>query len=105
MLDLFGTSDHTSVEAINDMERRRELSALPAIRDAAAGFEDVTESDEKVVNLVKRVKPKYCQCWFMELDDSPFTQWVMRTAKQLAESESSTVAPIIDPSRDFTVYM
>ncbi len=30
-------------------------------------------------------KPKFCQCWFMELDDSVMTQWAMDVGKRVLE--------------------
>ncbi|CAE8609462.1 unnamed protein product, partial [Polarella glacialis] len=60
---------------------RRQLSQQKELRDAAASVEQDT-------GLIRPMKPKYCMCWFMELDDSEVSRWCMETAKEVATCHS-----------------
>jgi hypothetical protein len=56
--------------------RRRHLAASkPAIREGVAVWETGSASMTPA-----QAKPKYCMCWAMELDDSPFATWCADTA-------------------------
>eukprot|EP00913_Durusdinium_trenchii_P033438 g31306.t1 len=46
---------------------------LKELRDAASVVEE---------GLIQPMKPKYCMCWFMELDDSPMSRWCLETARE-----------------------
>lgn len=59
----------------NYEQLRCELSGEKELRDAASLVED---------GLIKPMKPKYCMCWFMELDDSEMSRWCLETARQVA---------------------
>jgi len=81
---LTGNLDSTSIDNDNQilseakareiyLEKLTEISQEVKIREAAHGY------DEEL-KRVKPGKPKLCQCWWMELDDSPINQWVFQTA-------------------------
>ncbi|CAE8609378.1 unnamed protein product, partial [Polarella glacialis] len=77
---LWGSPDkETSSEAYEAL--RRQLSQQKELRDAAASVEQDT-------GLIRPMKPKYCMCWFMELDDSEVSRWCMETAKEVATCHS-----------------
>lgn len=84
---LWGSTD-PQVAAQARSAAREELSAEPALREAAAMFEDS--------GRIKPLKPKYCMCWFMELDDSEVAQWCTRTAKEFQAADPDNVAPSRD---------
>ena len=43
--------------------------------------------------IIKPSGPKYCMCWFMELDDAPMTQWAM--ARAAASNDNEAIGPKI----------
>lgn len=55
---------------------RVELSREQVLREAAALFDSNGH--------IRPSKPKYCMCWFMELDDSEVARWCTSTAKRFA---------------------
>tara|TARA_R110002050_G_scaffold257745_1_gene396863 strand:+ start:449 stop:1240 length:792 start_codon:yes stop_codon:yes gene_type:complete len=101
---LYGFSDRDKCEKEME-QRREMLAQDPVIRDACCTVKDVTEigydqisecserGEKKIVGLLDRYRqkvsicgktirytlergpPKYCMCWFMELDDSLVSVW------------------------------
>ena len=67
---LLGESSLASPEAaLQAMEAVRvEASKVASVRDGAVTVDEAT-------GVVAPMKPKYCMCWFMELDDSPMAGW------------------------------
>lgn len=63
---LFGTED--PAEAADRMKAIRvELAKDPKIVEGCNGLDDE--------QAIKPNPPRYCMCWFMELDDSEFSKW------------------------------
>ena len=73
-LRLFGTDDADRARE-KQQARLVELSSNPKMLEAAA------QTDGP--RLIKNGKPKYCQCWFMELDDSEFAKFCISGAPGL----------------------
>eukprot|EP00930_Biecheleria_cincta_P029584 TRINITY_DN20556_c0_g3_i1.p1 TRINITY_DN20556_c0_g3~~TRINITY_DN20556_c0_g3_i1.p1 ORF type:complete len:619 (+),score=134.64 TRINITY_DN20556_c0_g3_i1:38-1894(+) len=77
---VFGTED---VETATKEYKRRllALSRDPKMLEAASGTRPLEASEEQEAEpgqvVIKPGKPKYCQCWFMELDDSEFSKWAL----------------------------
>ncbi|CAK9020083.1 unnamed protein product [Durusdinium trenchii] len=60
---------------------RKQLSQEKELRDAASVVEE---------GLIQPMKPKYCMCWFMELDDSPMSRWCLETAREVTTGKCFT---------------
>ena len=70
---IFGTEDKNEAQ-IEYKRRLAELSKVEKIVEGAGKLIDDPETGEKII---QPAPPKYCQCWFMELDDSPFSKWAL----------------------------
>eukprot|EP00811_Abedinium_folium_P034776 NODE_762_length_2781_cov_3.195177.p1 GENE.NODE_762_length_2781_cov_3.195177~~NODE_762_length_2781_cov_3.195177.p1 ORF type:complete len:512 (+),score=172.14 NODE_762_length_2781_cov_3.195177:411-1946(+) len=69
---LFGTSDAAAaLEAC--AATRRKLSEEKLLRDAAS----CVDAD----GVIQPSKPKYCMCWWLELDDSEVARWCSRASE------------------------
>ena len=80
---VFGSEDEE--EAKQEYKRKlAELSKNEKIRDAASA---TIEDPETKQLIIKPANPKYCQCWLMELDDSPFSQWALACGEGLTGRE------------------
>eukprot|EP01004_Peranema_trichophorum_P003302 NODE_2299_length_1622_cov_42.072048_g1971_i0.p1 GENE.NODE_2299_length_1622_cov_42.072048_g1971_i0~~NODE_2299_length_1622_cov_42.072048_g1971_i0.p1 ORF type:complete len:253 (+),score=50.95 NODE_2299_length_1622_cov_42.072048_g1971_i0:818-1576(+) len=66
MRNVFGCTDITS-DRLDTI--RFELSSNDSIKNAA--------NKVSPEGIIIPGKPKYCQCWFMELDDSEMSKWTM----------------------------
>jgi len=75
---LFGTADKEAAQQ-KLAARLTELSADPKMVEASMGLTDE--------GLIKQSKPKYCMCWWMELDDSDMTKWAMARAAAATDEE------------------
>lgn len=71
---LWGTRDPSEAKTRSDA-RRRELSKRKSILEGAAALPAGPQEG------VPPGKPKYCMCWWMELDDSPMARWVSEQAR------------------------
>uniref|UniRef100_A0A7S0CPY5 Flavin reductase like domain-containing protein n=2 Tax=Amorphochlora amoebiformis TaxID=1561963 RepID=A0A7S0CPY5_9EUKA len=71
-LRAFGTSDAKAAEKVY-RSKLESLSKDAKMREAACSIDEKT-------GLIKPYKPKYCMCWFMELDDSAMCKWGMDMA-------------------------
>lgn len=72
----FGTKDVAEAKKVHGRVLR-ELSQDSRIVQACSGFETPPCVDQTTAVRVVTGKPKYCQCWFMELDDSVFSKWAL----------------------------
>jgi hypothetical protein len=70
---VFGCSAEAEARAVY-AQRLRELSADQKLCEAAISIVAETKT-------IKPGKPKHCQCWWMELDDSAINQWVFEMAR------------------------
>jgi len=66
-------------EKTEEGARKKYLSGLAKLSKDPKMIEAAHKVDEK--GIIKPNKPKYCMCWFMELDDSDMTNWGMSIAK------------------------
>jgi hypothetical protein len=71
MRELFGTED-VNLARERHASHLQELSRDKKIADAAA---EVRHTDSGVT--IAPGPPKYCMCWFMELDDSEMSRWAL----------------------------
>jgi len=65
-------------------ERLAALSKDPKMKEAAIKI-------NKETGKIEPFKPKFCMCWFMELDDSKMSIWAMKTAKDFEKSGESKI--------------
>ncbi|CAE7457422.1 Klhl18 [Symbiodinium natans] len=77
---LWGQRDPESAAAAC-LELRKSLSKQKELRDAAVAVDEH--------GVILPMKPKYCMCWFMELDDSPMSRWCLDTAREYASGSRS----------------
>jgi hypothetical protein len=67
--------------------RLAELTQNPKIVEGSRGLEN---------GVLKQGNPKYCMCWWMELDDSEMTSWAM--ARAAADTDEEPIGETIEAS-------